>query len=105
FFGGSGTTTHAIARLNRQDAGRRQSIVITNNEVSADEADELRANGVRPGDSEWEALGIFEHLTRPRITAAITGRTPEGQPLTGGYKFTDEFPMADGFNENVEFFE
>jgi adenine-specific DNA-methyltransferase len=25
-------------------------------------------------------------------------------PIKGDYKFTDEFPMADGFEENVEFF-
>ncbi|MCZ7629543.1 MAG: hypothetical protein M5U19_11040 [Microthrixaceae bacterium] len=47
-----------------------------------------------------EALGIFEHITRPRVTAAITGRTPDGDPIKGDYKFTDEFPMADGFEEN-----
>lgn len=105
FFGGSGTTTHAVARLNRQDGGRRQSILVTNNEVSAEEAEALRKAGHRPGDAEWELLGIFEHVTRPRITAAITGRTPEGQPIKGEYKFTDEFPMADGFDENVQFFE
>lgn len=105
FFGGSGTTTHAVARLNRQDGGRRQSIVVTNNEVSASEADSLRTQGYRPGDPEWEALGIFEHITRPRITAAVTGRTPEGEPVKGDYKFTDEFPMAEGFEENVEFVE
>ena len=104
FFGGSGTTTHAVVRLNRQDGGRRQSIVVTNNEVSADEAEALRTKGLRPGDPEWEALGIFEHITRPRVTAAITGRTPDGEPVKGDYKFTDEFPMAEGFEENVEFF-
>ena len=105
FFAGSGTTTHAVARLNRQDGGRRQSIMVTNNEVSADEAMALRKRGFRPGDPEWEALGIFEHITRPRITAAITGQTPEGEPVEGDYKFTDEFPMAEGFEENVEFLE
>lgn len=105
FFGGSGTTAHAVARLNRLDGGRRQSIVVTNNEVSAAEADALRKAGHRPGDPEWEALGIFEHITRPRITAAITGLTPEGEPVKGDYKFTDEFPMAEGFEENVEFLE
>ena len=61
--------------------------------------------GVRPGDPEWEALGIFEHITRPRLTAAITGRTQEGAPIKGEYKFTDEFPMADGFEENAAFLE
>jgi len=105
FFGGSGTTSHAVARLNRQDGGRRQSIVVTNNEVSAAEADALRKAGHRPGDPEWEALGIFEHITRPRVTAAVTGRTPDGEPVKGDYKFTDEFPMAEGFEENVEFLE
>lgn len=105
FFAGSGTTTHAVARLNRQDGGRRLSIMVTNNEVSVEEAAQLRARGLRPGDPEWEALGIFEHITRPRVTAAITGRTPEGEPIAGDYKFTDEFPMAEGFEENVAFFE
>lgn len=105
FFGGSGTTAHAVARLNRQDGGKRQSIVVTNNEVSAAEADALRKQGFRPGDPEWETLGIFEHVTRPRITAAVTGLTPEGEPVKGDYKFTDEFPMAEGFEENVTFAE
>ena len=63
------------------------------------------SEGLRPGDPEWEALGIFEHITRPRMTAAITGKTPDGEPIKGDYKFTDEFPMADGFEENVEFLE
>ena len=103
FFGGSGTTAHAVARLNRQDGGRRQSIVVTNNEVSAAEAASLRKHGLGPGDAGWEALGIFEHITRPRITAAVTGRTPEGEPVRGDYKFSDEFPMAEGLEENVEF--
>jgi adenine-specific DNA-methyltransferase len=105
FFGGSGTTTHAVARLNRQDGGLRQSILVTDNQVSAAEADALRKKGLLPGDPDWEALGIFDYITRPRITAAITGRTPEGDPIKGDYKFTDNFPMAQGFDENVEFFE
>jgi adenine-specific DNA-methyltransferase len=105
FFAGSGTTAHAVARLNRQDGGRRTSILVTNNEVSDQEAKELRKQGRQPGDPKWEALGIFEHVTRPRITAAITGRTPSGKQIKGDYKFNDPFPMADGFEENVEFFE
>lgn len=104
FFAGSGTTTHAVMRLNKQDGGRRQSISITNNEVSADEQKQLRERGFRPGDPEWEELGICDYITKPRIQAAITGLTPAGEPIKGDYKFTDEFPMADGFEENVEFF-
>ena len=105
FFSGSGTTAHAVMRLNKQDGGRRQCISVTNNEVSADEQKALREKGLRHGDPEWEALGICEYITKPRIEAAITGRTPEGEPIKGDYKFTDEFPMADGFEENVEFFD
>jgi adenine-specific DNA-methyltransferase len=105
FFAGSGTTAHAVMRLNRQDGGHRQSILVTNNEVSVDESMVLRGRGLRPGDPEWEALGIFEHITRPRVEAAITGRTPGGEPIAGEYKFTDGFPMADGFEENASFLE
>lgn len=105
FFGGSGTTAHTVFRLNHQDNGRRQSILVTNNEVSEEEAKALRSKGLLPGDPEWEALGIFQHITLPRITAAITGTTPDKEAIAGDYKFTDEFPMADGFEENVDFFD
>ncbi|WP_279071528.1 DNA methyltransferase [Microbacterium lacticum] len=104
FFSGSGTTAHALARINKRDGGSRRSISVTNNEVSADEQKALRQQGLRPGDSEWEKHGICDYITKPRIAAAITGRTPDGDPIKGDYKFTDEFPMADGFEENVEFF-
>ncbi|WP_098053435.1 site-specific DNA-methyltransferase [Kocuria marina] len=104
FFAGSGTTAHAVMRLNKQDGGRRQCISVTNNEVSADEQKGLRQNGLRPGDPEWEAYGICDYITKPRVTAAITGKTPEGTPVKGDYRFTDEFPMADGFEENAAFF-
>jgi adenine-specific DNA-methyltransferase len=59
---------------------------------------------LRPGDAEWEKLGICDYITKPRVAAAITGKTPVGEPIGGDYKFTDEFPMADGFEENAEFF-
>lgn len=104
FFAGSGTTAHAVMRLNKQDDGHRQCISITNNEVSADEQQKLRRAGFRPGDPEWEALGICDYITKPRITAAITGMTPEGEPIKGHYRFTDEFPIADGFQESAAFF-
>lgn len=104
FFAGSGTTAHAVMRLNKQDGGRRRSIMVTNNEVSADEQKELREKGLRPGDPEWEALGIADYVTKPRVTAAITGKTPAGDPIKGDYKFTDEFPMADGFEANARYF-
>ncbi|MCT1940638.1 DNA methyltransferase [Micrococcus luteus] len=104
FFSGSGTTAHAVMRLNKQDGGRRQCISVTNNEVSAEEQKGLRVKGLRPGDAEWEQWGICDYVTKPRVTAAITGKTPAGDPIKGEYKFTDEFPMADGFGENAAFF-
>lgn len=104
FFSGSGTTAHAVMRLNRQDDGRRQCISVTNNEVAADEQKALRAQGLRPGDPAWEMHGICDYITKPRVAAAITGMTPNGEPIKGDYKFTDEFPMAEGFAENAEFF-
>jgi len=104
FFAGSGTTAHAVMRLNKQDGGNRQCISVTNNEVGADEQKSLRAQNLRPGDPDWEKLGICDYITKPRVKAAITGKTPDGIPIKGDYKFTDEFPMADGFEENAEFF-
>lgn len=104
FFSGSGTTAHAVMRLNRQDGGHRQCISVTNNEVAADEQKALREQGLRPGDVGWEKHGICDYITKPRVAAAITGNTPDGEPIKGNYKFTDEFPIADGFEENAEFF-
>lgn len=104
FFSGSGTTAHAVMRLNRQDGGRRQCISVTNNEVAADEQKALREQGLRPGDAEWEKHGICDYITKPRVAAAVTGKTPSGEPIKGDYRFIDEFPMADGFEANAEFF-
>ena len=104
FFSGSGTTAHAVMRLNRQDGGRRQCISVTTNEAGADEQKKLLQDGLRPGDPEWEQWGICDYITKPRIRAAITGQTPDGKPIQGDYKFTDEFPMAEGFEENAAFF-
>lgn len=105
FFGGSGTTTHAAMRLNHRDDGRRRSILVTNNEIGPDAERQLTEQGKGPGDPDWEALGIFEYITKPRIEAAVTGKCPDGKAVKGAYKFTDEFPMSDGLNENVEFFQ
>ncbi len=104
FFAGSGTTAHAVMRLNRQDGGKRTSISVTNNEVSPAEQDKLRKRGLRPGDTEWESQGICEYITKPRLKTCISGISWEGNPVKGSYKFIDEFAIADGFEENIEFF-
>lgn len=104
FFSGSGTTAHAVMRLNKQDGGQRQCICVTNNEVGPEDQKALRDRGLSPGDPEWESLGICDYITKPRVQAAITGKTPDGEPIKGDYKFTDEFPISEGFEENAEFF-
>jgi len=103
FFAGSGTTAHAVMRLNRQYGGTRQCISVTNNEVAATEQAVLSKKGLRPGDAEWERWGICDYITKPRLHAAITGNAPNGEPIKGDYKFTDPFPMSEGFEENAEF--
>ncbi len=104
FFAGSGTTTHAVMRLNRRDGGRRKCVSVTNNEVAADEQEVLRDKGLRPGDTEWEQWGICDYITKPRVESAITGKTPDGNQVKGSYRFNDEFSMSEGFEENAEFF-
>ncbi len=105
FFAGSGTTAHAVARLNRRDSGRRVSISVTNNEVSATELESLRKQGLRPGDAAWEAAGIYERVAKPRIEAAVTGNRPDGEPIPSKLKYLDGGRMAEGFEENVTFAE
>lgn len=85
FFAGSGTTAHAVMRLNREDGGRRQCISVTNNEVGADEQNSLRGQGLRPGDPDWEKLGICDYITKPRVAAAITGKNQDNYPIEGEY--------------------
>jgi adenine-specific DNA-methyltransferase len=104
FFAGSGTTAHAVMRLNKQDGGNRISISVTNNEASANEQTTLRAKNLRPGDTEWEKWGICDYVTKPRVQAAITGKMPDGQYINSNYKFNDEFPISEGLEENAEFF-
>jgi adenine-specific DNA-methyltransferase len=102
FFGGSGTTLHATMLLNAEDGGGRRCILVTNNEVRAETAAALNKQGFFRGDPEFEAAGVFESATRPRITAAVNGVRPDGQPIPGAY--LDGRTHSDGFDENVEFF-
>lgn len=103
FFAGSGTTLHAVNLLNAEDGGKRRCILVTNNEVSADEAKTLSAQGYQPGDVEWEKLGIAKYVTWPRTVCSIEGHDVNGKPLKGNYLSSDR-PMADGFKANAAFF-
>ena len=103
FFAGSGTTLHAVNLLNAEDGGHRRCIMVTNNEVSAEEAKELRTKGYHPGDEEWDKLGIARHVTWPRTVCSIEGHDVNGNPLKGNYLSSD-LPMSDGFKANAAFF-
>lgn len=106
FFAGSGTTLHAVNLLNAEDGGHRRCILVTNNEVSADEAKTLSAQGYQPGDPEWEQYGIARYVTWPRTVCSIEGHDVNGKPLKGDYITSGEEPMhmADGFKANAAFF-
>lgn len=98
FFAGSGTTLHATALVNAMDGGKRQCILVTNNEVAEDEAKALRTQGILPGDRRFEARGICEAVAWPRCKRVIEGkrgRTPlEGRYLNGR-------KLREGFRENA----
>lgn len=122
FFGGSGTTVHAVSRLNEQDGGSRKSINITNNEISEKDQKKFTKQGIQSGDHDWEKYGVYEFATKPRITAAITGKTAVSnytEDVQGYYKyndFQDEYAIGDpipkdkakqykdGMKQNVRFF-
>lgn len=85
FFAGSGTTLNAVNLLNATDGGQRRCILVTNNEVSAEESAALNARGLQPGDAEWEAQGICRSVTWPRSKYTILGQRDDGSVLTGEY--------------------
>lgn len=93
FFGGSGTTADAALRMNSQDGGTRQAILVTNNELSKADDTKLRKAGHAPGDSEYEALGVFHHVTKPRLETVVTGIRQDGSTY------------SDGLDANIAFFE
>lgn len=85
FFSGSGTTLNALNLLNASDGGKRQCIMITNNEVSEEEAQQLKRQGVHPDDDAWEQQGICRSVTWPRSKFTIRGQRDDGTELAGQY--------------------
>lgn len=104
FFAGSGTTLQAVNLLNSEDGGNRRCILVTNNEVSLEEAKKLTQEGFAPGDEEWNSLGIARYVTWPRVVCSIEGHDINGVPLKGNYLVTER-PMAEGFKANAAFFQ
>ena len=66
FFAGSGTTLHAVAKLNAEDGGQRRCILVTNNENE-----------------------ICREVTQPRVEKVLTGDWAAGpqDPLPGNLMF------------------
>lgn len=85
FFSGSGTTLHAVNLLNKEDGGHRRCIMVTNNEVSAEEEKAFRAKGLHKGDEEWEKFGIARYVNWPRTKCSILGVDVNGNPIQGDY--------------------
>lgn len=84
FFAGSGSTAEAVIRLNEEDGGSRQVILVTNNELGKDEDKKLRAQGHLPGTPEYEGLGVFHNVTKPRVKTVITGIREDGSKFSDG---------------------
>lgn len=100
YFGGSGTTAHAAMLLNRLDEGRRQTVLVTNNEIGEPQERAFRAAGISPNDHEWQAAGICRSVTFPRCRNAILGTGPNGVPIdwdydTGTTIDVDEAPLVE----------
>ena len=80
------------------------SAAVTSEDEQA-EQHEVQDRGYRPGDPEWEARGVFQRVTKPRVEAALTGRTPNGDPVSGKYlPPLYERPIADGLPAAATFF-
>ena len=63
----------------------------------------MKKRGLKPGDEDWEKLGIARYVTWPRTVCSIEGHDVNGNPLKGNYLGSD-IPMADGFKANAAFF-
>lgn len=103
FFAGSGTTLHAIALLNALDGGNRRCVLVTNNEVSEEDARVLSSKGIERGEQDWEKYGIAQSVTWPRVKCSIQGTDINGDPIQGDYVNCGR-PMSAGFKANAIFF-
>ncbi|MCX6716054.1 MAG: site-specific DNA-methyltransferase [Candidatus Taylorbacteria bacterium] len=107
FFAGSGTTGHAVLKMNKEDAGRRSFILCTNNELNGKER-ELRDKGL--SENEIQAHGICQYITYPRIQKVIEGyKNPKGEATDGlggslkyfKTKFVKKYNNGDDFKSRI----
>lgn len=108
FFAGSGTTLHATALINAQLGGARRCILVSYNEPGEKVANKLHRQGLFAGDADFDAVGVSESVTWPRVKFAVNGKRDDGVALKGSYLDLDGdtkgLRWGDGFDENVEYF-
>lgn len=105
FFAGSGTTLHAVNLLNAEDGGHRRCIMVTNNEIGETKENELKPQGIRPGDEEWEKWGIARYVNWPRTECSIKGVDVNGNPIEGEYiTIKTEKKLTDRNISQIDFF-
>ena len=97
FFAGSGTTAHAVLKLNREDAGNRRFILVSNTEATADAPDKNLCRdvcaervrrvitGYRNKKGEWvEGLGGDLLATRGAGFAYLRARRIPAEMILSG---------------------
>lgn len=108
FFAGSGTTAHAVMRLNQEDDGNRKTISITHNSLSEKEEKDLKHKGLLPHDREWQNIGIGDYVTFPRIKSSILGKTAVSgyiNPIKSNYNYNRKAKMSDGIEARASYYE
>lgn len=92
FFAGSGTTTHAVAELNKEDDGRRSTIIVTDGGKS-------ETTGHSSNHGAEDSVNIAEEVTYERVRRALTGNgwadSKEHDSLDGNLRyFTTELHQS-----------
>ena len=95
FFAGSGTTAHAVAKLNKEDNGSRQCILVTD----GGKAETIGESSLYSGDGH--SLNIAEQVTYERVRRVLTGKGwADGkthEPLGGNLRYfkVELIPITD----------
>lgn len=85
FFAGSGTTAHAVAKLNKEDGGMRQCILVTD----GGKAETVGESSLNPRDGQ--SVNIAEQVAYERVRRVLTGKDwSDGkthEPLGGNLRY------------------
>lgn len=95
FFAWSWTTMHAVNLMNIEDGWNRKCILVTNNEISADEEKILTEKWYKKWDEERENLWIARYVTRPRMECVINWVDVNWKPLDWNYWIEKEVYVID----------